>query len=88
MHESRLVTDILTEIDRVAAANGVDHVSEIRIEIGALSHVTPDGLARHLSMMSTGTVADGAELAITKSIHNDAPDALEVRLVSIVAGGD
>lgn len=88
MHESRLVTDILTEIDRVAAANGVDHVSVVRIEIGALSHVTPDGLAGHLSMMSTGTVADGAELDITKSTDSDAPDALEVRLVSIVAGGD
>jgi hydrogenase nickel incorporation protein HypA/HybF len=87
MHESRLVTDILSTVESVAEANNADHVEVIRIEIGALSHVTPDGFSGHFDLVSRGTVADGARLDITKSEDVDAPDALDVRLVSIVAGG-
>ena len=87
MHESRLVTDILSTVESVAEANNADQVEVIRIEIGALSHVTPDGFSGHFDLVSRGTVADGARLDITKSEDLDAPDALDVRLVSIVAGG-
>lgn len=87
MHESRLVTDILSTVESVAEANNADHIEVIRIEIGALSHVTPDGFSGHFDLVSRGTVADGARLDITKSEDLDAPDALDVRLVSIVAGG-
>ena len=87
MHESRLVTDILSTVERVADANNAGKVEVIRIEIGALSHVTPDGFSGHFDLVSRGTVADGARLDITKSEDLDAPDALDVRLVSIVAGG-
>jgi hydrogenase nickel incorporation protein HypA/HybF len=87
MHESRLVTDILSTVESVAEANNADHVEVIRIEIGALSHVTSDGFSGHFDLVSRGTVADGARLDITKSEDVDAPDALDVRLVSIVAGG-
>jgi hydrogenase nickel incorporation protein HypA/HybF len=87
MHESRLVTDILSTVESVAEANNAGEVEVIRIEIGALSHVTPDGFSGHFDLVSRGTVADGARLDITKSEDLDAPDALDVRLVSIVAGG-
>ena len=87
MHESRLVTDILSTVESVAQANNADQVEVIRIEIGALSHITPDGFSGHFDLVSRGTVADGARLDITKSEDLDAPDALDIRLVSIVAGG-
>ena len=86
MHESRVVTDILSAIETAAAANDVRQVEAARIEIGALSHVTTEGFAGHFSLVSEGTVADGIRLNITKSDDRDAPDALDVRLVSIVAG--
>lgn len=88
MHESRIVTDILSAIERAAVANNVPHVEVARIEIGALSHVTPDGFAGHFTLVAEGTVADGTRLDITKSRDCDALDALNVRLVSIVAGGE
>jgi hydrogenase nickel incorporation protein HypA/HybF len=87
MHESKLVTDVLDKIEQVATANDVDSVDTVRIQIGALSHVTPDGFAGHFSLASRGTVAEGARLDITKSDDSDAPDALDVRLISIVTGG-
>jgi hydrogenase nickel incorporation protein HypA/HybF len=87
MHESRLVADLISAIEDVAQVNDASHVEAVRIEIGALSHVTPDGFSGHFAMVSLGTVADGARLDITKSADVDAPDALDVRLVSIVTGG-
>jgi hydrogenase nickel incorporation protein HypA/HybF len=87
MHESKLVNDILSAITKVAEANDADHVEIVRIKIGALSHVTPEGFTGHFSLASNGTVAEGATLDITKSEDLNAPDALDVRLVSIVEGG-
>jgi len=87
MHESKLVGDILSAIDRVAQANNATTVEVVRIEIGALSHVTPDGFTGHFEVASHGTVAQGAIVDITKSEDQSAPDALDVRLVSIVTGG-
>ena len=88
MHESRVVTDILSAIERAAVANDVERVDTARIEIGALSHVTPDGFTGHFALVSEGTVAEGTRLDITKSDDSGAPDARDVRLVSIVAGGN
>jgi hydrogenase nickel incorporation protein HypA/HybF len=87
MHESRLVSDILAKIEEIAAANDADSVETVRITIGALSHVMPDGFSGHFDLVARGTVAEGAHLDITKSDDPDAPDALEIRLVSIVTGG-
>jgi hydrogenase nickel incorporation protein HypA/HybF len=86
MHESKLVGDILSEIERVAQANNASSVEAVRIEIGALSHVTPDGFTGHFAVASHGTIAQGAVVDITKSEDQGAPDALDVRLVSIVTG--
>ena len=87
MHESKLVSDVLVKIEQVATANDADRVDTVRIQIGALSHVTPDGFAGRFSLASRGTVAEGARLDITKSEDPNAPDALDIRLVSIVTGG-
>ena len=88
MHESKVVVDVLSAIERAADANDVKHVEVVRIEIGALSHVTPDGFAGHFTLVSEGTLAEGARLDITKSDDRSARTAIAVRLVSIVAGGE
>ena len=87
MHESRVVTDILSEIERVAAVNTVDRVEVVRIEIGAMSHMTPNGFSGHFELVADGTVAEGAHLDITKSKDREAPNAQSVRLVSVVTRG-
>ena len=87
MHESRLASDIVREVCRVARDHRAGNVETVRIEIGALSHVTPDGFASHFDDAAIGTVAEGAHLDITKSDDAAALDALDVRLVSIVTGG-
>ncbi len=86
MHETRLVRDLVARIEAVAAQESAPHVESVRIEIGALSHVTADSLTSQFELAAKGSVAQNAELDIVQSDDPSAPDAIDVRLVSIVVG--
>ena len=88
MHESRLVTHLIDEAVRIADLNSPERVQEVKVSIGALSHVTPLSLESHLREAATGTSIDGATMTITKSTDAYAADALDVRLVSMSIGED
>lgn len=83
MHEARLVRDLVDEIDRVAAEEHVDHIHTVRIEIGALSHVTPDSLQGTFELVAHGSPAQDAHLDISRSEDQNATYAHDVRLVSV-----
>jgi hydrogenase nickel incorporation protein HypA/HybF len=83
MHEARLVRDIVAEIENVARSAHIDHVESVRIEIGALSHVTPDSLEGTFELLAHGSPAQDAHLDITRSGDMAAPYAHDLRLVSV-----
>jgi len=83
MHESRLVADLVNRIDREAARSGSERVQQVRIEIGALSHVTPESLRRHMELAAHDSPAADATFVITKATDHTDVGALDVRLVSI-----
>jgi Zn finger protein HypA/HybF involved in hydrogenase expression len=83
MHESRLVTELVDEAVRMAELNDSEKVHEMRVSIGALSHVTPLSLESHLQEAAAGTSIEEASFNVTKSADPYAPDALDVRLVSM-----
>jgi len=86
MHESRLVTDLLRRIDEEAVRSGSLSVQQVRIEIGALSHVTPESLRRHMELAAHGSAAEAATFVITKATDHTDANAMDVRLVSITVG--
>ena len=86
MHESRLVADLIGEAVRIANVNGAEDVTEVLIDIGALSHVTAESLESHLVEAAEGTAVEQAEFTITKSADTAAADALDIRLVSMKIG--
>jgi Zn finger protein HypA/HybF involved in hydrogenase expression len=88
MHESRLVTELVDEAVRIAELNDSEKVHDMRVSIGALSHVTPLSLESHLQEAAAGTSVEEASFNVTKSADPYAPDALEVRLVSMTIGED
>jgi hydrogenase nickel incorporation protein HypA/HybF len=88
MHEARLVRDLVSQIDRVAHEEHADHVETVTIEIGALSHVTPDSLQGCFELLAHGTAAEKAHLAISRSRDRSAPYAHDVKLVSISVEDD
>lgn len=86
MHESRLVADLINEAVRVAEVNNTSDVRQVLVEIGALSHVTPESLRSHLEEAAFGTVVGNTSFEITKLADTSAADALDVRLVSLTIG--
>jgi hydrogenase nickel incorporation protein HypA/HybF len=88
MHEARLVRDLVTKIETVANEEHIDHVDSVRIEIGAMSHVTPESLEGHFELLAHHSPAEHAHLDITKATDATAPDAYDIRLVSVTVGAD
>lgn len=66
--------------------NEAEDVTEVLIDIGALSHVTAESLESHLAEAAVGTVVEHTAFSITKSTDTAAADALDIRLVSMKIG--
>ena len=66
MHEMALAQSIVELVEEEARANDAHHVRVVRLAIGALSHVDPRALAFGFDVVTRGTVAEGARLAIDR----------------------
>ena len=68
---------------RHAAVNGIAKVISVRLEIGALSDLQHEWVQRYFDCVSRGTVAEGAELDITKvpAVFGAAVAAVDLRSV-------
>ncbi len=83
MHETRLVRDLIARIDAVGRESGAS-IESVRIEIGALSHITPNALVSHFEILAVGSLAEDADLDISRSEDRNADGAFEIRLVSVI----
>ncbi|HTW55706.1 MAG TPA: hydrogenase maturation nickel metallochaperone HypA [Thermoplasmata archaeon] len=84
MHEQALVRDLLREVDRVARQHPGATVRRVDVWVGALAHLTEDGLRGIWSEASRGTVAAGAELGVELSSDRTDPRAQGVVLARLV----
>jgi hydrogenase nickel incorporation protein HypA/HybF len=64
MHEMALAEGMLEIVEATARRNDATRVTEVRLEIGALSHVEPEALRFCFDAVTRGSLADGATLAI------------------------
>ena len=62
MHERVLMDDLVRKIESQARAEGATRVTRIRVQLGALSHFTPEHFLEHFEDASRGTIAEGAEV--------------------------
>ena len=83
MHERALMTDLMREIEAVAAADGATRVTRVSVRLGALSHFTPDHFREHFVDASHGTLAEGAAVDTVLGDDLDDPRAAGVVLESI-----
>ncbi len=65
MHELSICQALLEEVAKIAASHEARTVERITVEVGRLSGVEPELLARAFEIARAGTCAAGAELAIT-----------------------
>lgn len=66
MHEVSIMQDALELAEAQARARGASRIHRITLRIGALSGVVPDALEFAFDAVTSGTMADGAELRIER----------------------
>lgn len=86
MHESRVVADLVAKITEVASENGSEHVDAVLIQLGAMSHLTPESFKSQFEVFAAGTPAEKARLDITRADDVFADTARDIRLVSVRMG--
>jgi hydrogenase nickel incorporation protein HypA/HybF len=64
MHELAITQSILDIAQQAAREHGVTRVREVRIKLGAYSGVVPQCVQDYFSIISQGTLAEGAVLNI------------------------
>jgi len=67
MHEMSLCESILLILEEEAERQAFHKVRQITLDIGALSSVEPEAMTFCLSAITPGTLAEGAEVIITRS---------------------
>ncbi len=87
MHERALMTDLMREIEAVAAADGATRVTRVSVRLGALSHFTPEHFREHFVDVSQGTLAEGADVEAVLAEDLGDPRAAGVVLESIEVEG-
>jgi hydrogenase nickel incorporation protein HypA/HybF len=65
MHERALMRDVMSRIEALARVEGASRVTRVDVQLGALSHFTPDHFREHFEDASRGTVAEGALVVAT-----------------------
>jgi hydrogenase nickel incorporation protein HypA/HybF len=66
MHEMSLAEGILQIVEDAAAQRGFNRVTEVRLEIGALSGVEVEALGFCLDVVLKGSIADGARVELER----------------------
>jgi len=66
MHEMSLAEGILLIVEDTAAKQGFGRVTEVRLEIGALSGVEVEALSFCLDVVLKNSVADGARVELER----------------------
>jgi hydrogenase nickel incorporation protein HypA/HybF len=66
MHEMSLAEAILQIVEDTASQQGCQRVTEVRLEIGALSGVEVEALSFCLDVVLKGSLADGARIELER----------------------
>jgi hypothetical protein len=64
MHEAGVTERILEIVIEQAAQAGAECVTDVYLEVGDASGIDAESVALHWSLLSPGTVAEGAELHV------------------------
>jgi len=89
MHEMSLINDLMRKILRVADEQGARRIVGLKVELGALSHLSASHFREHFEEASAGTPAEGARLDIVEmtDIHDSHAQDILLRSVEVAADG-
>lgn len=87
MHERVLFEDLMRRIAEVAAHEGGGRIVGVKVQLGRLSHLTPDHFREHFTEASRGTAAEGARVDVHVVQDLDDPHATSLVLESVEVEG-
>lgn len=64
MHEMSIAVELMSQLEAVAAANGMTTIEEVTISAGALRAIVPEALDMAFEALAMGTCAAGAKLVL------------------------
>lgn len=83
MHEFSLIHDLMRKIESVAREHGGRRIVNVKVRLGALSHISPEHFREHFIQAAAGTVAAGARLDIDQPKDEADPRAQDILLESV-----
>ena len=83
MHEFSLIADLMKKIYVIAHRENAERIVSVRVQLGALSHISPDHFRRHFVIAAHGTPANGARLEIEVSSDVSDTNAQDILLKSV-----
>ena len=88
MHETSVMTNLMTQIESLAKEHKAKRVSRIKVKLGALSHFSKDHFRDHFDIASKDTIAMGAHLDIELLSDEKDPHAQDIILEEIDVDDD
>ncbi len=83
MHESSLMADLLRKIDAIAQNHGARRILAVKVNLGALSNMSPEHFREHFALAARNTPAEGARLEVEVVPGLTDPLAQQVVLESV-----
>jgi hydrogenase nickel incorporation protein HypA/HybF len=82
MHEASLMRNLMAHLLAAAAARGATRIVAVRVQLGALSHMSAAHFHEHFVQAAAGSIAEGAAIDALEQQDIQAPGAADVVLVS------
>lgn len=83
MHELSLIADLMRKVLSIAHEQNASKVTCVKVQLGALSHISSSHIREHFANASKTTIADMAELDIEILTDMNSPDAHSLILKSV-----
>lgn len=83
MHEIGIFKDLIRKIAMISQQNAGKRILKMKIQLGALSHLSAPHFQHHFDEFSAGTAAENAEIEIIVDTDEHHPRAQDVVLLSV-----
>ncbi len=83
MHEMSLIKNLIKKIESVARDNEVEKVFGVKVQLGALCHMSASHFEEHFNEGAQGTIAENATLDIDIKTDESDPNAQDIILLSV-----
>jgi hydrogenase nickel incorporation protein HypA/HybF len=83
MHELSLINDLMHKIESVAQSRNARKIVGVKVQLGALAHISAEHFREHFVHAARRTAAEDARLDIEVLSDENDPHAMEILLCSV-----